>query len=139
MVRYVPWARLRKDENENVVGVLAAAFRLREGEEYLSVTWAEFFQKAVRSENLQAAIRAIRGSRVAVKPLSGFAIGNVRGVADVCLADNRRHKVRIVHEPTDDNGAHVAVRGWPRDNEPLLELLANDAWSEVILNKSVPP
>jgi hypothetical protein len=43
VVRYVPWARLRKDEHENVIGVLGAAFRLRDGEQYLSATWAEFF------------------------------------------------------------------------------------------------
>jgi hypothetical protein len=26
---------------------------------------------------------------------------------------------------------------WPHDNDPLLELLAEDAWAETILNKDV--
>jgi hypothetical protein len=60
VVRYVPWARLRKDEEDNVIGVLGAAFRLREGEEYLSATWAEFFKKSIHCEAVESAVKAIR-------------------------------------------------------------------------------
>ncbi|MGT2502529.1 hypothetical protein ACVOMS_20245 [Bradyrhizobium guangxiense] len=53
-VRYVPWARLRKDEEDNVIGILGAAFRLRDEEDYLSATWAEFFPaRRIRIELLQ--------------------------------------------------------------------------------------
>jgi hypothetical protein len=44
MVRYVPWSRLRKVEDDNVLGVLGGAFKLRTNEDYLSATWAEFFE-----------------------------------------------------------------------------------------------
>jgi len=50
----------------------------------------------------------------------------------------QRHRIRIIHEPEDDNKAHTALRGWPRDNDPLLDLLAEDTWSETVLNKDVP-
>ena len=137
VVRYVPWARLRKDEDDNVIGILGTAFKLRDDESYLSATWAEFFPGS-RGDAILAATKAIRGSRITVTPRSGFAIGNVGRVKDACLADPQKHKVRIIHEPEDDNEAHTALRGWPRDNDLLLELLAEEVWSETILTKSIP-
>ena len=82
VVRYVPWARLRKDENDNVIGILGAAFKLRQIEDYLSATWAEFFQ-GTRPECVVAAVQAIRASEIKVSPRSGFAIGNVGRVKEV--------------------------------------------------------
>jgi hypothetical protein len=137
VVRYVPWSRLRKDEDDNVIGVLGAAFKLRAQEDYLSATWAEFFQ-GTRADCIFSAIKAIRASSFSVTPRSGFAIGNVGRVKDACLADKQRHRIRIIHEPEHDNKAHSALRGWPRDNDPLLDLLAEDMWSETVLNKDVP-
>ena len=137
IVRYVSWARLRKDEDENVVGVLGAAFKLREDEDFLSATWAEFCKGKTHEECVSAAVRAIRASKVEVKPKSGFAIGKVRKIKDVCFADSRQHKIRIIHEPEDDNEAHTAVRRWPRDNDDLLELIAEEAWNTLLLNKNV--
>jgi hypothetical protein len=46
-------------------------------------------------------------------------------------------RIRFIHEPEDDNEAHAALRNWPRDNDYLRELLAEDSWSRVILNKDV--
>jgi hypothetical protein len=63
VVRYVPWSRLRRDEDDNVIGVLGVAFKLRDGEEYLSATWAEFFRLAP-PDNVTAAIKEIRASSV---------------------------------------------------------------------------
>ena len=37
-----------------------------------------------------------------------------------------------------DNKAHVAVRRFPRDEMELFELLAQGAWSELILNSAIP-
>ncbi len=137
VVRYVPWARLRKDEEDNVLGVLGAAFRLRDGEDYLSATWAEFFHKDTRCEAVAAAVKAIRASKITVKTRSGFAVGNVKQIKDCCLADSRKHKIRIIHEKETDNEAHAALRGWPRDNEPLMDLLAEEVWNTTVLNKDI--
>ena len=136
VVRYVPWARLRKDEDDNVIGVLGAAFRLRDDEEYLSATWAEYFAGS-HADRVAAAIRVLRASEMTVTARSGFAIGNVNSVKETCLADRRRHKIRIIHEPEADNEAHTALRGWPRDNEDLLNLLAESVWSSFVLNKDI--
>jgi hypothetical protein len=137
VVRYVPWARLRKDENDNVVGVLGAAFRLRNNEEYLSATWAEFFSASGCDENLACAVRAIRASDMDVRPKSGFAVGKVGPIKARCLADQKRYKIRVIHERTSDNPGHAALRLWPRENEPLLELLAETDWSTTLLNLNV--
>lgn len=135
-VRYVPWARLRRDSEDNVVGVLGAAFRLREDEEYLSATWAEYFP-GNRHDQICASVRAIRASSMRVTARSGFAIGVVSEIKEVCLSDRRQHRIRIIHEAEDDNPAHTALRGWPRDNDELLDLLAEDVWSETILNVAI--
>src|SRR5262245_33440033 len=79
VVRYVPWARLRKDEHDNVLGVLGAAFKLRDTETYLSATWAEFFPGS-RGDCIATAIKTIRKSRIEVRPRSGFAVANVKRV-----------------------------------------------------------
>jgi len=138
VVRYVPWARLRKDEDENVIGILGAAFSLRDDEPFVSATWAEFFKSDNHDECVTAAVKAIRASKVEVKPRSGFAIGNVRKVKEACFADSKQYKIRVMHEPEDDNKAHVALRRWPRDNEDLLELLAEEVWNSYVLNKDIP-
>jgi hypothetical protein len=136
VVRYVPWARLRKDADDNVVGILGAAFRLRETEEYLSATWAEYFNGS-HQQCVEAAVKAIRQSKMSVTAKSGFAIGNVGRVKEVCLADDKKYKIRVIHEPEDDNVAHTALRRWPRDNDLLLELLAEDAWGTLVLNRDI--
>ena len=43
VMRYVPWTRLRKDEDDNVLGFLGDAFKLKPNEDHLSVNWLEYF------------------------------------------------------------------------------------------------
>ena len=133
IVRNVPWGKLRKDENdpEKVIGVLGEAFKKRPVEETLSTTWLEYFA-GTRREQIYGAIRAMRASKLEIKSKSGFAIGNVGNITAVATAHN--HSIRVLHEPKDDNKAHVAVRRWPRDDMTFFELLAAEAWSELVLN-----
>jgi len=136
VVRYVPFSRLRRDENDNVLGVLGLAFKLRDQEPYLSATWLEYFPGG-RAEQVKAAVWAIRASELRPGGKSGFAIGNVGAILRVCA--DRKHKIRIVHEPEDDNKAHVAVRRMPRDDADLLEILAAETWAELVLNRDIEP
>lgn len=135
VIRYVPWSRLHKDEDDNVVGILGDAFKLRDNEKALSATWLEYFP-GERQAQLAAAVQAIRASSLKVGSKSGFAIGEVAAV--IAAGASRRHKIRIVHEPEEDNMAHVAVRRMPRDDPELLELLAEKAWAELVLNARIP-
>lgn len=137
IVRNVPWRKLRKAENnpEKVIGILGEAFTMRPIEDTLSTTWLEYFP-GTRGEQIESAVRAMRASKLDIKPKSGFAIGNVDKITVATAA--RHYSIRVLHEPEDDNKAHVAVHRWPRDDFGLFELLAADAWSELVLNSSIP-
>jgi hypothetical protein len=136
VVRYVPWSKLRKDEDDRVIGLLGVAFKLRSDEKFLSTTWLEYFA-GPRAAKIRAAVHAIRASKLKPGGKSGFAIGNIGTIIGACA--ERRYKIRIVHEPQDDNKAHASVRQFPPEDLELLELLAADAWSELVLNSEVPP
>lgn len=129
----MPWAKLRKDENDNVLGVLGEAFKLRDKEKALSATWLEYFSGA-RDTQITSAVQTIRAS-IRTGGKSGFAIGKVAAINAICV--NRHSKIRIVYEPMCSNKAHVGVRDLPRDDLELLEMLAAEAWSELILNSQV--
>jgi hypothetical protein len=120
---------------EKVIGVLGEAFKMRPVENTLSTTWLEYFAGA-RREQIAAAVRAMRASKIAIKTKSGFAIGNVGRIAAAAAA--RSCSIRVLHEPEDDNKAHVGVHRWPRDDMELFELLAAEAWSEFVLNGDIP-
>jgi hypothetical protein len=137
-LRYVPWARLRKDEEDNVIGVLGSAFKLRDDEDYLSATWIEFFSAPDHAARIRLAVAAVRNSEIDVRPKSGFAIGCVKAISDTCLADPKKVKIRVIHEEAADNAAHAALRGWPRDNDQLLDLIAEDPWRAYVLAKDIP-
>lgn len=130
IIRYVPWAKLRKDEDDTVLGPLYTAFELRTGEEYLSVTWCEYFS-GNPEETLRCAAIAIRNSNFAVKTKGCFAVASVGDVLDFIEVESTDGiKLRIIHEPEDDNNAHVAVRRWPKEDMELLDRIAEDVWSE---------
>lgn len=135
IVRHASWAKLRKDENDNIIGVLGEAFKMRPVDTYLSTTSLEYFS-GDRHAQIIGAVQAMRASRLTIPTKSGFAIGQVQKIKATCLA--HQHNIRIVHELTDDNKAHVAVRRFPQDDMELFQLLAADAWSQVVLNADIP-
>jgi hypothetical protein len=44
-----------------------------------------------------------------------------------------------VPEPKDDWPAHAGIRRLPRDDLDLLEALATDAFTEIVLNETIAP
>jgi len=130
VVRFVPWAKLRKDEDDNVLGALPSAFALRDDEEYLSVTWCEYFA-GTANEQTRCAIEAIRGS-MKVGAKARFALGEVGAIRQRAEGRPNAKKLRIIHEPEPDNAAHSAIRHWTRDDDELLELLAEAEWSDLL-------
>lgn len=136
VIRYVPWGRLRRDDDDNVLGFLPQAFQRREGEEYLSVNWVEFYE-GIRAARVCLSVWALRDCRK-VGAKSAFAIGNVRQVKEVCQEAGAG--VRIVHEPDEPtNPAHSAIRRLPREDLILLAALAEDAFTERVNNADIPP
>lgn len=144
ILRYVSPSRLRKDEEDKVIGILGEAFKLRDGESNLSANWLEYFSGA-HDEQIANAIKEFR-KHFDVKPRAGFAVGKVDDIKTACL-DKSNRKIFVVSYPTIKktldgkpykNKSHVAVKSLPADDMELLELLAIDAWCHLVLNTSVP-
>jgi len=133
VMRYVPWTRLRKDGDENVIGFLPEAFVLREGEQSLSLNWLEYFS-GDRNQKIRESVNVFRRVRK-VGPKSAYGIGNVRRTKEVCEANGAR--VRIVYEPDDDNPAHAGIRRLPRDDLSLLDAIATEAFTELVRNAEI--
>ena len=133
VIRYVPWTRLRKDENENVIGFLWQAFELKPDELELSVNWLEYFE-GDRDRRIRESVKVLRNTRkVGVK--SAYGIGNVGQIKRTCSASGVQ--VRIVYAPEDNNPAHSVIRRLPRDDSSLLEALAADAFTDLVHNVSL--
>jgi len=134
VMRYVPWGKLLKDEDDNVLGFLGEAFRRRPDEEALSVNWLEYFA-GEREVKIEASVKTFRSS-LKVGPKSAFGIGNVARIKQLCRT--RGANVRIVYEPEDNNQSHSGIRRLPRDDDMLLDALAADSFLELIHNTSIP-
>jgi hypothetical protein len=134
VMRYAPWGKLRRDEDDNVLGFLGEAFKLRPDEDSLSVNWLEYFDGDHEAQ-IQASVKMFRRT-ITVGIKSAFGVGNVAKIKEVCRA--RGASVRIVYEPTDDNPSHSGIRRLPRDDEILLDSLAADAFAELIHNTTIP-
>jgi hypothetical protein len=81
VMRYVPWRKLLRDGDDNVLGFLPEAFELP-NEEYLSVNWVEFFPDP--ATRIRDCIWDLRKSRK-TGAKSAFAVGNVGRIKEVCL------------------------------------------------------
>jgi hypothetical protein len=136
IIRYVSWTRLRKDENDKVIGILNEAFKRKENEKGLSTTWLEYFPGDRENQKI-AAVQAMRASKLVVTSKSGFAFGKVGDIQSACI-NRGTNKVRIIHTPSKDNEAHVDVLALPREDSDLLELLATEVWNDYILNSDIP-
>jgi len=133
VMRYVPWTKLRRDEDENVIGFLPHAFELRQEEQFLSVNWLEYFS-GDRDNRIRDSVKMFRKIR-SVGKKSAFGIGNVGQIKEICSANGAQ--VRIVYEPEANNQAHSAIRRLPRDDLSLLEALAAEAFLELVPNVDV--
>lgn len=128
LVRHVKKRSLVTDPNDPsvVLGFSADAFRLKVDEEYLSASWAEFFQG--EADQIQAAIDHFK-TIYGVRPTDRFAIGQVAAIKAACATFGL--SVRVVKEPMPHYDSHAAVRRYRDDNLELLEALASDAWAQI--------
>jgi hypothetical protein len=114
------------DDPSVVVGFSADAFRLKNGEESLSASWADFFEG--EPDQVKAAIDHFK-SIYGVKGSDRFAVGNVAAIKAACSMFGL--SVRIVREPMPDYDSHAAVRRYRDDNLEMLEALASGAWAQM--------
>ena len=143
VVRNVPWTKLRKDAEDNVLGFLPTAFELKPDEttstgleDSLSVNWLEYFMES--ETRIRDCIWAMRKAR-SLGPKSAFAIGRVGTVKQACL--DRGFRVRIIYEPMDGNLSHAGIRRLPpNDDLQLLDALAKEAFpsADMVMNSAIP-
>lgn len=133
VIRYVSRQRLIVD-GDNFLGFFPHAFKPRPIENNsISVNWIEFFD----GDHATRIKKAIHGMRVIknIGKTSAFGIGNVGNIKNISKKNGA--VVKIVYAPNDGNPSHSLIRRLPEDNSFLLEALANDAFSERVLNSDI--
>jgi hypothetical protein len=123
----------RDEDSGSIRGVFPQAFELRPAEEYLSASWLEFF--AASKLHQVAAVAAFLAKTRKVTDRQAFASGLVGEIKEACGEYDQ--KIRVLHEPFEDNLAYVAIRRYQSDNQELLELLATEAWADITDAKQV--
>lgn len=133
VMRRVSSSKLRRDENDKVIGFNAQAFALRPNEESLSVNWLEHFE----GDHDARAIQTIQELRSAqnISKKSAFGIANVSNIKEICKKN--RALVKIVYAPTDNIPSHSEIRRLPSDDLSLQEALATEAFCILILNGDI--
>lgn len=134
VVRYAGFGQMEKDRDDVVSGPSPTAFHGRPREDYLSVTWCEYFV-GDPDVQLRCAIEAIRNSKYTSAPKGCFCVGSTDEIVGAGQKYGRHP--RAVYHPEPDNKAHAGIyEVAPLDldavtNEEalLLGLLASQAWS----------
>lgn len=130
IMRYVPSARLRKDEDGKVLGILPQAFAHRNDEDFLSVNWLEHF-KNDKASNLRDCVDAQRAT-LNVGKNCVYAVAMVDKVKQVCI--KKQKPVRIVYQPTKGNVAHSALDVQHNEDLNVMSDLAHEFEKEMYSN-----
>ena len=139
-MRHVPFQRLAKNSDDVVFGNLAAALEVRPQDNHqLSVNWLEFYD-GMHKDRIAATVRAFRASRAVegskVGRKSGFAIAKVGRVKKI--GNDRDRRLRIVFWPSKGNPSHSLIQPLHAEESTLLETLANEAFTELVINGDIP-
>ena len=133
VMRHVPWARLSRDGDDNVDGILPQAFELRPGEGTLSVNWIEYHDGQGDDPEI-ASIQTFRRT-LDIGKRSAFGIGNVEEIARV--VDEGGRPIRTIYSPTEKNQSHSSMKGRSLEDLIAREKLARRVFSRYIKNSDV--
>lgn len=136
IIRYISPNKFIRDENLEVIGISWEAFKIKEPEEGLSVSWLEYFS-GNRSAQESAAIKGLRNSKLVVQKKSGFAIGKIHDIVQKCNYSKSTKETHVIYLPSTDNAAHSEVKNMPYNNS-VLEYLAAEIWNNIIMNIDIP-
>lgn len=129
VVRYVPYGKMRKDEHDNFLGPYPSAFEERAVDNYLSITWCEYFA-GLADEQLRCAVEAIRNSNMNVKAKACFCVADTSEVLNAIQGIGRLG--RAIYHPEVDNDAHVGIYGIAPEEVQLLARLADEVWCDYL-------
>lgn len=97
------------------------AFRIRNGEEYLSVNWLEFLEKTSREEEI-AGVRNVLRKKLTLGSQSRIAVANVGSLINH-IQEERILKVQ--HEPElPDDPSHSGIFGYGIDDDLIEHMIA---------------
>lgn len=130
LLRYASPNRTHQSDDGTPEWLLPQAFELRDSEDYLSLTWVEFFQGS-QDEQIKAAIDEFRQS-MRIRPNGAFGMATAAAIKEAGGSVTPPQQLRILHEPVEDNRAHASVHRYPRDNQHLREALAKQAFATVL-------
>lgn len=103
---------------------MASAFGLRQGEEYLSVNWLEYFHLTDLSPAVEKVREAFRSKGYQVRPNGRFVVLNI-GAAKRVVIEGVRCVLRINHHPLEEDPSHACILGYgPDDLMVAVELAA---------------
>ena len=102
------------------------AFRLREGEESISVNWLEFFDLHDRNAEINEIRKAFVNKERTLGAQAIFAvlnIGNVKEYVQQESDDNRR--LSILHDPEEPvDMSHAGIYNAPKDDPSIGDMIA---------------
>jgi hypothetical protein len=105
--------------------ISAAAFMMRETEEYLSVNWLEELNRSDRAIQIRD-LQSLYATKLRVGTAARIAVLNVgalRAKVERESLDNRL--LRVLHEPEEpDDSSHAGIYEIPHDDEIIAELIA---------------
>jgi hypothetical protein len=111
--------------------ILATAFMVREGEEYLSVNWLEDLKRSDRASQVRD-LQKLFATKLKVRAAARIAILNVGALrAKVQRESTDRRLLPVLHEPIiPDDPSHAGIYEIPYDDDLVAELIA-----QVVLEK----
>lgn len=103
---------------------MASAFGLRQGEEYLSVNWLEYFHLTDLSIAVEKVREAFRNKGYQVRPNGRFVVLNI-GEAKRMVFEGVKCVLHINHHPLANDQSHACILGYgPDDLMVAVELAA---------------
>lgn len=135
VARYAGYSKLRRNKDDDVIGVLHTAFELRPNEEYLSAAHLDHFSGS-KIEKLSAMKMAYDPHPLQVKPNGAFTLGEVGKIKSCCATF--AIPVRIVNAPSKNLDCYVQVRQFKDDIIELLNTLSEETWCDFIVVKDIP-
>lgn len=129
VVRLVSYGRMRRDADDNNLGPLPEAFVERPVDNYLSVTWCEYFKGSAKAQ-LRCTIEALRNSDMRVSAKACFCVGKSTEI--IAAIEAHGASGRAIYYPTDDNPAHAGIHGVDEQAKLLQAFLADEVWTEFL-------
>ncbi|MCI0558233.1 MAG: hypothetical protein MN733_07035 [Nitrososphaera sp.] len=117
--RYCGGSQVNEDGTINGV-----AFRVRLGDEFLSVNWLEFLHLSNRDAEIQE-IRRVLNSKLHFGAAARIALLNVRELLQYVSTESPdRRNLQVRHEPEPDDPSHSGIFNLATDDDLIADLIA---------------